>query len=114
MSRTFNIFEKITIPFSHTGLFIEHPVTSAKIWINGNPVTEPSDFKKHKSVIMLFDQLENNNVLEVELRGKPGPRITVAIFCEQSTPPQLVTVPRGLTREESKRCIEKRPVYKTV
>jgi hypothetical protein len=75
-----------------SGKHKKHHVTSAKIWINGTLVAEPSDFKKHKSVIILINQLENNNVLEVELRSKPGSRITVIIFCEQSTPPQLVTV----------------------
>ncbi len=70
--------------------------TSAKIWLNGVLIAKPSDLKKHKTVIVLNDILENSNILEVKLKGKPRSRITISIFCEQF--PNMVTVPelRGL------------------
>jgi hypothetical protein len=63
-------------------------VSSAVIDFNGVRVAGPHDFNQHVSFIQKPVTLDTVNDLSVEVRGKPGGRLTVEIVC-----PELVSVP---------------------
>ena len=65
----------------------KHRVTSAGVWLNGLLIAKSSDLKKHVATITRDVPLENKNILEVKLKGKPGSQIIISICCEESTDP---------------------------
>ncbi len=54
-----------------------HPVTSAWIRLNGAAIFRPNDFKKKVASLGQPVTLQNVNVLDIELQGKPGSGLTL-------------------------------------
>lgn len=55
-------------------------VTSAVITLNSEPVAGPKDFNKQVETINVPVQLLADNILSVELRGKPGSGLAISII----------------------------------
>jgi hypothetical protein len=54
-------------------------VSIAKIMLNGSEIFRPSDFNQNVSRLQRAVNLNINNTLQIELRGKPGGTLTVSI-----------------------------------
>ena len=61
-----------------------HRVTSALIFMNGQQIFSPSDFKKHVYRLEASIDLAEDNIIKVELRSKPGSYLTIRVT--QETP----------------------------
>ncbi|MBA4368663.1 MAG: hypothetical protein C0403_13615, partial [Desulfobacterium sp.] len=57
----------------------KHRVTSALIFINGEQIYEPKDFKQDVYILGLPVVLDKINTIRVELRSKPGTYLTIGI-----------------------------------
>ena len=72
-------------------------VTSAAVYLNGEMVLGPSNFKKKTTKVEIPVILQLNNTLSVDLRGKPGSNVDILIEGEDNDLPsitsQLVPVP---------------------
>ena len=54
-------------------------ISAALVAINGAPAADPSDFNQHVDYFERKISVSQNNLLTVELRGKPGGGITIVI-----------------------------------
>jgi hypothetical protein len=54
-------------------------VSSATVKLNGNVIAGPSEFNQKIYVLIFQVPVQTTNTLEIELQGKPGSFITVAI-----------------------------------
>jgi hypothetical protein len=68
----------------------EGEISSAVIELNGIPVSKPSDFNQRITYREVAIGLSETNILSVQLRSKPGSRITAEITGIDETPPEIV------------------------
>src|SRR3989338_7230818 len=64
-------------------------ISAALVAINGAPAADPSDFNQHVDYFERKISVSQNNLLTVELRGKPGGGITIVIEGVDDQPPRI-------------------------
>lgn len=81
----------------YNGGLEDHPligelVSSSVISLNGQQIFGPDEFNQDTIFVTRPINVQSENELTVELRGKPGGVITLEIIGEDSTPPLISTV----------------------
>lgn len=86
-------------------------VSSAGIWINGQPIVGPEEFNQTVAQIEVSIGLLESNAIRIAIKSKPGSYITISIF--QDIPVELDAGMPGLALESPDRFLVALPVENT-